>query len=675
MKRFLLFSVGILLAFATIKAETYTHTFKEGELTTAGGSVTLSDVEWIASSANSIGWNNSKGIQLGAKSDACESYTLTTSAFSGFTVKSVTVNTSIASSGDAKLQITAGDATSEAYTLDTNAQEYSFDCNAKGDITISWTATQRAYYVKSITVVYELPADMVDIEEPTFKTVPGVYTAKDSVIVETYSDNSLVLYYTIDGSTPTYEGYNNKTDSTRCSKYPVIYHVLTESIVMKAIAVKTDGEAVYQSDVVEARFIVSPVKPYAAAKEIKSGEKYAFIANGNSADFMFGKESGEELQGRKLKGAYNKYVETVEYNAFTFTATEGGYTIQDFEERYMHISNGILTFSEEKPATGAVWNVNVDNDGKATIENGGKTLYYSQERNGFGCYSGENGDVELPAIYMLRDYPEYTIVPSDKSQVENLQKITVTCPEGIKAADNLKIKAIGSDIDVTFTCTQPDGNTLEFTLAEPLTAVNNTYLWINMTGDIILCPEELDMKLSATTLVNYTLTGNAAPATIESVVPADGTKVEKLSYVLFTFSYYAVKTDNTEIFPKLHAEGSEETIPVEYTTMDEEGTGYVEQLQAALKVTEPVVKNGTYILEIPDGYFVDGNGKSIKGMTLRYIVENDGMGIEDVVIEGEEFWVVYDLNGVKVVETAEAEKLMSLPQGIYIVNGSKRVVK
>ena len=62
MKRFLLFSVGILLAFATIKAETYTHTFKEGELTTAGGSVTLSDVEWIASSANSIGWNNSKGI-------------------------------------------------------------------------------------------------------------------------------------------------------------------------------------------------------------------------------------------------------------------------------------------------------------------------------------------------------------------------------------------------------------------------------------------------------------------------------------------------------------------------------------------------------------------------------------------------------------------------------------
>lgn len=283
--------------------------------------------------------------------------------------------------------------------------------------------------------------------------------------------------------------------------------------------------------------------------------------------------------------------------------------------------------------------------------------------------------MELPAVYMLRDYPEYTVTPGNKSEINSLQKITVTCEEGIKANENLKLTAIGNEIDVTFNCSQIDSNTLEFTLKEPLTATNNTYLWINMTGEIILSPEELEMEISAATLVNYTLVGDAEPATIESVVPANGTKVEKLSYILFTFSYYAGKTDNTETNPKLHMEGSEEIIPVEFTTDNEEGTGKIEHMQCALKVTEPVVKNGTYILEIPDGYFVDGNGKSVKGITLKYIVENDGTGIDETVMEGESYWIVYNLAGTMVLATDNAGKLMALPKGVYIVNGTKRMVK
>ena len=244
-----------------------------------------------------------------------------------------------------------------------------------------------------------MPADMVDIEEPTFKTIPGVYTAKDSVIVETYSDNSLVLYYTIDGSIPTYEGYNNNTDSTKCSKYPVIYHVLTESIDMKVIAVKTDGDAIYQSDVVEAKYIVSPIKPYVPANEIKSGCRYAFIANERSADFMFGKDESESLQSRELKGKYGKYVETVEYNAFTFTADGEGYTIQDAEGRFMHTNGNMLAFAKEKPATGAHWTVTIS-EGKAVIANGGNTLYYSTEENCFSCHTAKGDNMELPAVYV-----------------------------------------------------------------------------------------------------------------------------------------------------------------------------------------------------------------------------------------------------------------------------------
>ena len=685
MKRFLLFLVGILIAFTSMNAETYTHKFRKGELTTEGGTFTLSEVVWTASNANNISWNDDRGIQFGGKSGVCAEYSLKTSAFADYIIKSIAVETSCAGGSDAKMTITVGNATSGSQAVGTETSSvYTYICGekgAQGDITIGWTASEKkAYYVKSITIEYTIPTGMLDIEEPTFKTIPGVYVAKDTVTVET-ADASLVLYYTLDGSTPTYEGFNNKSDSTKCSKYNVIYHELTESIVMKVIAVKTDGDIVYQSDVVEANYIVSPVKPYTPAKEIKTGCKYAFVANDTVvADFLFGEESGE-LKSRNIASKHDKYIETIEYNAFTFTSTNGGYTVQDAEERYMYITDGKLSFSKEMPATGGIWVADIDN-GKAVITNGNKALYYSKENRCFSCSSEATSDLVLPAAYTLRDYPKYIITPANNSEIDELLNITITCNEGIKASDDLKVVATdGYNFNASFTCKQVHADTLVFAMKEPLKTENNTYLWINMTGKITLCPDELDMKLpvteryGASTIVNYKLNGYAPPATIEKITPANGAKVKELSYILFTFSYYADKTGNTEISPKLHMKGSDEMIPVEFTTDSETGTGKVELLQCALKVTNPVKKNGTYILEIPDGYFVDGNGKDIKGIRLEYIVENDGTGIADVIAEGENYWIVYDLAGTMILETSDAGKLMALPRGLYIVNGTKRIIR
>ena len=120
MKKTLLLFIGFMTFAMGVNAETYTHTFKKGDLdksATSACSVTLSDVVWNATAANNIGWSNDKGIQIGKKAEACNNYSLTTSAFKDFTIKSVTVSSSIASSGDAKLTIQAGNAKSEEYTL------------------------------------------------------------------------------------------------------------------------------------------------------------------------------------------------------------------------------------------------------------------------------------------------------------------------------------------------------------------------------------------------------------------------------------------------------------------------------------------------------------------------------------------------------------------------------
>ena len=684
MKKFLLSIFTLFCVLATANAETYTHTFKSGELTTNGGTITLSNIEWNASGATNIDWNATKGIQIGSRNNPNPSYELSTSAFASYKIKSVTVNSSIAASGDAKITITVGSQTSEAYTPGTSDAAYTFDCeDTNGDITINWTATQRAYYVKSITVEYELPTDMVDIEEPTFIVPAGLYENKVTVTAET-ADQSLVLYYTLDGTEPSYEDFENETGTTKCSKYYVMYPELQESATIKVMAVKVDGESVYKSDVVEAHYIVSQTKPFVPATGITTGSSYAFVANDSVADFLFAATEGN-LQSRTISGTYDKYVETVAYNSFTFTSTDGGYTIQDAENRYMYLggNSGELAFATEMPAEGAVWSVSVAN-GQATIKNGNSTLYYSAANDIFGCYANKADDMVLPAVYMVREYPKATITPEDGSYVQGLREFTITCDEGIAVTDDFSLTVQGNqrmdrtyEIDRVYNCVQVDKNTLKFTTDEDLTSVDNIEIDLIITGDILLNPEAMSYKHPikgrwTRSIYSYTHIGSSAAAIITAVEPADGSKVDSLSYILFTFSNIATTVDTSKE-AKLYKEGSDEAIPFTFTNLKEDGT-HTAQEQGGLLLDTPVTKNGTYILEIADGYFVDRNSKEIKGITLKYIVENE-TAIDDIVADGEKGWTVYTTSGVKLFETDDAGKVKALPRGIYIINGIKAIIK
>lgn len=683
MKKFLLSLFAVFCVLATANAETYKHTFKQGDLQPAGGTVTLSGMVWNSTAAGTIGWSNGRGISIGSKNDVCESYTLSSNAFAEYTIKSVKVTTQKPASGDAKLTISAGDVTSETFALTSSTATYTLDCNTSGEIRINWTATSNIYYANVIEVTYELPADMVDIEKPTFKTREGVYENKVTVTAET-ADQSLVLYYTLDGTEPSYEDFVNETGTTKCSKYYVMYPELHESATIKVLAVKVDGESVYKSDVVEAKYIVSPTKPYVPAASIESGKRCAIVANDSVADFLFGAANGN-LQSRKISGKYDKYIETVEYDAFTFTSTDGGYTIQDAENRYMYLSSndGKVSFAAEKPGTGAVWSVAVEN-GQATIKNGNSTLYYSAGNDIFGCYADKTDDMVLPSAYMVREYPKATITPENGSYVQGLKEFTISCDEGIAVSSDFSLKAQSGqredrtyEIDKTYKCTQVDENTLKFTIDEELVSVDNVNIDLIITGDIFLNPEGMNYKHPikgrwTRSIYSYTHQGSAPAATITSVEPANGSKVESLNYILFTFSNIATTVDTSKE-AKLYKEDSKEPIPFSFTNLKEDGT-YIAQNQGGFLLDAPATKNGAYILEVADGYFVDRNSKEIKGITLRYIVENE-TSIEDIIANEENGWIVYSIAGIKVLETTDALDFQVLPKGIYIVNGTKVVIE
>lgn len=681
MKRFLLSIVALFAMIGFVGAETYTYTFEKEDVSTDGGTILLGDYEWTMSSAGYIGFDssNGRGVQIGSRTTPCPSYSISTSAFAEFTIKSITVNSSIASSGDAKMTIKVGEHTSESYELTTKAADYTFDCeDTKGDIVISWSATQRAYYVKSITVEYVVPAGMVEVPAPVFNTAEGIYA--DYVKVRaTSEDMAAVIYYTVDGSEPDYENVNG---NTLCSGYYVIEHTLTESATVKAMAVLTDGDEVYKSKVVSASYVVSPTKPYVPATNVGAGS-YALFADSCKVARPISSSKEYGYIGYMNATVHNRYIESMEYNALSFVATDGGYTIQDALGRYIYMTGDYNSFnvSAEKPASGAVWSVNIDADGYVHVKNveKNKTIRYSNEYASFGCYSDEavTDTMELPRLYKMREYPQATVTPASKSVLETLQTITITCEEGIKPSDDFKADAQLVDSQVTMKCSQVNTNTITLSFDEPLKTVNALDLMIFISGSLYLDPDGMCRPMEFyQSRLDYTLTATAPPATIEEITPADNAVLDSLSYVLFTFSYYCGRTDDEAIAPKLYnVETPEQLIPVEFTTYSEDGAAPVAQMQCALKVTEAATAAGTYILDVPTGYFIDGNGKSVEGVKLTYKVTGNFSSVDEVLFDVDGVFTVYNVAGVKVLETKSAAQVQSLPAGLYIVNGVKMIIK
>ena len=154
MKKLSFFLMAMLISVMSF-ADTYTHTFKSGELKV--GTVTLSGISWTGEGTVPF-WgfdsNNGRGLQIGSGSNPCKAFSLSTSGFEG-TITEVVVNASMASGGTAKLSISVGGTSYLSNkALTTTATNYTATGEASGDLVISYTNTAKAFYIKSISVTY-----------------------------------------------------------------------------------------------------------------------------------------------------------------------------------------------------------------------------------------------------------------------------------------------------------------------------------------------------------------------------------------------------------------------------------------------------------------------------------------------------------------------------------------
>ena len=138
---------------------------------------------WKNSSSKYIGWDSSKGVQIGKGTSGYGGtiVVFSTSDITG-TIKSVKVNGSIASSGSANATVTVGTTTfscnnNDAANFTTSAADYVFTGVGSGAVVVKFTNTKdnKAMYIKSISVTYEESSNPTLSVSPTTIDFGTVY--------------------------------------------------------------------------------------------------------------------------------------------------------------------------------------------------------------------------------------------------------------------------------------------------------------------------------------------------------------------------------------------------------------------------------------------------------------------------------------------------------------------
>lgn len=160
-------SVGVLssggMEVKKVEAASPTSTLtidKNNKLQQNGGTTSTDDSKkWNYTGMTFIGTDYSNGVQIGKSDSPTKSFSVTSIDYLEYNIESITVKSRIAKDGTAKLKVSIGDnhlGDNEYTSLTTTLKGYTFknDNSYQGTISIDWTNTEKAFYLKSITVVY-----------------------------------------------------------------------------------------------------------------------------------------------------------------------------------------------------------------------------------------------------------------------------------------------------------------------------------------------------------------------------------------------------------------------------------------------------------------------------------------------------------------------------------------
>lgn len=390
MKKFYLLMMFALLGMVANAAEVVTtSTFKSGS---SGVNINSDNLTWtISKQLVYLGFDGTRGVQLGSKNDPAGEVTLQTSeTFDN--VKKIEVY--LATGGSASVSTFVGETQMGVATDFSNAATnvYTFEGEpVSGNISFALNGISKALYVQKV-VIHSEEAEPTQVAAPTFLVEEGLYYSAQSISLSCATADASIFYTINDGVETAYEAPIELNES---GKYTI-----------KAWATK---EGLENSEVVS--------KTYT----LKIGEQPMNI----SLNILeYGTDKG-------LDRGVDLY--EIVYNNVTFVATKGGTNAPKYYEEDWRIykNGGTLTVTAPDgyliESIDFVGTINFGSADSGTFKNGKWSALENTQQVVFG---GNTGTTKITSITVILKAPNQVAAPTfslTSGTYEGTQSLTMDC--------------------------------------------------------------------------------------------------------------------------------------------------------------------------------------------------------------------------------------------------------
>lgn len=303
------------------------------------------------------------------------------------------------------------------------------------------------------------------------------------------------------------------------------------------------------------------------------------------------------------------------------------------------------------------------------------------------CVKGNMGSEENTYFYYTFDnedsYADFDIVADGTEPFTSVASFTASSSRGIGISylvSDAEVKVYSLDRqEVAHVASTEMGEgelgqknlSMKLILDTPITEPGAYVLMIPQNYFVI--DEEFSAQNSAAKEYTFTIESSGEePGEVNVTLDPAAGNVTALSSITFTF------VDEDTAGPGSgHA-----TISKDGETYDlpdaEYGIGWNEMIQKVTfggQETEESIPDGSYTLTFPKGYFMLGDdGRECPELVYNYIVGEES-AINGIAADEDGIFRVYNIAGVKVLESASKEDLRKLSDGIYIANGVKVLIR
>lgn len=170
------------------------------------------------------------------------------------------------------------------------------------------------------------------------------------------------------------------------------------------IKATSEENSEYYAGTATCKIKVYDVNTYKKATAVSS-DNFLLVAQRDDKTYYAYPLGETKPYGYLSTGSVTGYVDQIEvdktYNdEFTFTAVDGGYTIQDSYGRYLYQSGAYKSFNVSETNNGYVWTVEPQTDGTFKISMNGHFMQFGEGTfTSFGAYDSAQDKAVLPMLY------------------------------------------------------------------------------------------------------------------------------------------------------------------------------------------------------------------------------------------------------------------------------------